>query len=176
MIANPPEKQRDDEAHRRPAPGLVGDDLEGAHDGLDLQADVGDDANDGNRRNQRREQQGLAVAKAEEVRDRGDAIGLGDAHDPGEHHHREGGHQGRPEVDRQEGEPRGGGAADAPVKGPRGAVHGEREGVDVGVVDKAAPASLLALGDPGDAEQQQQVAQQDEEDVVGGEHRVSTGR
>ena len=140
---------------------------------LQLQRDVGDDADDGDQRDQRGQQRALAVAAGDEVGDRGDPVGLRDAdhlahHDPGQQHR-----QHRPEVDRQEPDPGGGRAPDAAEIGPGGAVDGQRQRVDPGVVDHRAAACRAPVGEGGDREQQQQVAEGNAEDERPGDHQSS---
>ena len=137
---------------------------------LQLQRDVGHDADDGDQRDERGERRALAVAAGDEVGDRGDAVGPGDAdhlahHDPGEQHR-----QHRPEVDRQEPDPGRRRPPDAAEIGPGGAVDRQRQRVDPGVADHRAAERRPPVGEGGDREEQHQVAERDAEDQRGGDH------
>ena len=97
---------------------------------LQLQGDVGqraghrDDGDDGGHR------LALAVARGEEVGDRGDVLALGEPHDAQQEAPAEREQQDRPEIDREEVVARGGGEADAAEERPGRAVDGQRQGID----------------------------------------------
>ena len=137
----------------------AGEDREAARHRLELERDIrnrSDDRDDGDGRSDRL---ALAVAAGDEVGDRGDAPGARDAdhlaqHAPGQHHR-----QRRPQVDGQEPQPGGGGAADAAEVGPGAAVDRQAQGIDPGVADHAAAGGGAAVGPGGHAEQRQQVGQ-----------------
>ena len=118
--------------------GVLQDDREAVRDRLQLQRDVGHDADHRDDRDQAAEQLALAVARGDEVGDRGDAVRLADADDLAQHVPPQRRHQRRAEVDRQEADAARRRAPDAAVERPGGAVDRERQRVDVRVGDDAA--------------------------------------
>ena len=68
-------------ARRRPAQHVREDGLERGRHRFELQRDVGDRADDGDQRDGRRHRLALAVARGDEVGDRGDVLRLGEPHD-----------------------------------------------------------------------------------------------
>ena len=139
--------------------GRAGQDLVAGGDRLQLERDVGDDADDGDEGDEGGEERALAVAAGDEVGDRGDAVGLGDAdhlaHDDPGHEHR----QRRAEVDRQEPDPAGRRPPDAAEVGPGGAVDPPGQRVEGGVVDDRAPLGRAPVAPGGDGEEEEQVAE-----------------
>ncbi len=138
-------------------PGGAGQHAVAGVDRLQLQRDVGHDADHRDQRHQPGQQRALAVTAGDEVGDRGDAVGARDAdhlaqHQPGQQHR-----QRRSEVDRQEPDAARGRAADAAEIGPGGAIDRDRQRVDPGVGDHRALLHGAPVGPPGDDEQQQQV-------------------
>ena len=136
-------------------------------DRLELQGDVGNDADHGDQGDERGQAGALAVAAGYEVGDRGDAVSAGDAdhlahQDPGQQHR-----QHRPEVDWQEPDPGRRCPPDAAEVGPGGAVDGQRQRVDPGVVDHRAAERRPPVAEGGDGKEQQQVAEGDPEDQRG---------
>ena len=130
---------------------------------LELERDVGNRAQDRHDGDQPRQDGALAVARGDEVRDRGDALRLGDAQHLLHQEPEQQGRQGRPEIDRQEVEPLARGQPDAAVEGPGGAVDAERQRVDVGAADQAAALVGPAVAPRGDGEQHAQIEQRDEQ-------------
>ena len=154
-------------ARRAPAarPSGVVSSAIAAGDGLQLQRDVGHDADHGDQRHQPGQQRALAVAAGDEVGDRRDAVAARDAdhlahHHPGQHHR-----QRRPEVDRQEPHAGRRRAADAAEVGPGGAVHRHRQRVDPGVADDRAALARAPVAEAGHREQQQQVGERRADDA-----------
>ena len=136
-------------------------------DGLELQRDVGHDADHRDQRHETREQRALARAAGDEVGDRGDAVDAGDAdhladHDPAQDHG-----EGGTEIDRQKPDAAGCGAAHAAEVGPGRAVHRHRQGIDPGAVDHRAPLPRAPVADIGDREQQQQIGERSSDDGSG---------
>ena len=80
----------------------------------------------------------LAVARGDEVGERGDAVDLADADDLAQTNHHSTAISVGPEVDRQEADAVGGGAAHAAVEGPGRGIDRERQRVDVRVGDDRA--------------------------------------
>jgi hypothetical protein len=175
--------QRDVEAdvgrHRHRRAAIRHDDFrvaqqqaDGARNGLELQRNVGNDADHGDDRHQPAEQMALAIARGNEIGDRGDAVGLDDAdhleqHEPAERHH-----QRRPEVDRQEADSRHRGAPDAAVEGPGGAIDGHRERVDGRVGNQRPPLVGALVAPPGDGKQQPEIEQRNGDQDRCVEHRL----
>ena len=106
-----------------------------AGDGLQLQCDVRQDADQRDHRHQRRQRPALAIAAGDEVGDRRDAVLARDADHLAQHRPSQQHRQRRPQVDRQEPQARRRGAADAAEVGPRRAVNTHRQGIDPGVAD-----------------------------------------
>ncbi len=80
--------------------GILQQHVEAGRDRLQLQRDVGHDADHRDDAHQPAQKRGLAVARGDEVGDRGDAVGLADADDLAQHEPAEQEHESRPEVDR----------------------------------------------------------------------------
>src|SRR4029453_17189202 len=77
--------------------------------------------------------------------------------------------QGRADIDRQKSDAVRGGAADAAVEGPRRAIDGDRQGVDVRISDDALSAIRPLVAVIGDGEQETQVQKRDDDDCRRGE-------
>ena len=124
---------------------------------LNLQGDVGHDAEDGDQGHQGTQPERFAVAQADEVGNGSDIVFLADLDDAPQDEKPGKSSQRRAEIDQQKVDAGGGGPADAAVKGPRGAVDRNGEGVDIGVPDDAPADDLSVVGIPGDQEDQQSV-------------------
>ena len=135
-----------------------------AGDRLELQRDIGHRADRGDQRRDQRDVKALAVARAEEVGDRGDLLGLGQPDDAPEQRKAEQEHQHRADIDRQEFRPALGGEADRAEEGPRRAVDGEAERIDIGPRLAAAARRRAAVADAGDREQQRHIGDRGEDD------------
>src|SRR5258708_29507466 len=139
-------------------------------DGLQLQGDIGRDDDDRDDRHQPAEQLALPVPRGDEIGDGCDAVALADAQDLPHHRPPQHGDQRRPEIDRQEVHAARRRPADAAIEGPRRAVDGDRERVDIGAGDDAA-AGIGALVAPiCDLEQKAQIAESGAENEPGRQH------
>ena len=150
--------------------GVVREHGEAVRYRLELQRDVGDDADHCDHGDEPGEQRALAVARADEVRDRGDAVGLADRDDLANDDEPQRGDQRGSQVDRQEPDSARRRAPHASVERPRGRVNAERERVDVGVGDQAAALVGAAVAVPGDAEQRAEVCERYDADDPALEH------
>ena len=155
---------------------VVEDHRDAGRDGFELERDVRHDADHRDQRDDAAEQGALAVARGDEVGDRGDAVGLGDAQHLAQHEPPQAGHHGRAEVDRQKAEAARRGAPDAAVVGPGGAVDRDRERVDVGVVDDAAALVGAPVAEIGDREQPAQIGARDQQDRPAAQHLSAAAR
>ena len=119
-------------AAARPGAGmrLRQDGLQRRRDRLELQRDVGDRADDGDQRHRRRHRLALAVARGDEVGDRGDVLRLGEPHDAHDQRRAEPDHQDRPDIDSEEIVAGARGRADRAEERPRGAIDRERQRID----------------------------------------------
>ena len=143
---------------------------------LQLQRDVRHDADHRDDRDQAAEQRALAIARGGEIGDRGDAVGLGDAQHAAEHEPPQAGHQRRSEIDRQEPDAACGGAADAAVEGPGGAVDRDAERVDIRAVDDAAPLLGAPVAVVRDREQHAQIGARHQQQDPAAQHAVGPQR
>ena len=150
--------------------GVVREHGEAVRHRLELQRDVGDDADHCDHGDEPGEQRALAVARADEVRDRGDAVGLADRDDLAHDDDPQRGDQRGSQVDRQETDPARRRAPHASVERPRGRVDAERQRVDVRVGDQAAALVGAAVAVPGDAEQRGEVCDRYDADDPALEH------
>ena len=111
-------------------PGVGEDRAERRRHRLELQRDVGDRTDDGDRGDGRRHRLVLAVARGDEVGDRGDVLCLGEPHDAQDQRIPERQHHHRADVDRQEVVAGARGEPDRAEERPRRAVDRERERID----------------------------------------------
>ena len=161
----------DPERGRHPV-RLAGDDLVAAGDALQLQGDVGrrgDHRDDGD---QHGEAGALAIAGRDQVGDRGDAVRPADADQLAQQPPPADEDQGRAEIDGDEFEPAARRGADGAIKGPRGAIDRNREGVDQRRLqpgDWSRPRA--SVDDEGDGEEQGDVAEADRQQDVEGKHQ-----
>ena len=95
---------------------------------------------------------------------------LGDAKDFLQHQPSQGGHQGRPQINRQEGRAGRSGAPHAAVEGPGRAVDRQRECVDVRVADDAFADVGPFVTVIGHTEQHPDVAEGNENDGFSSQH------
>ena len=143
---------------------------EARRDRLQLQRNVGHDPDHRDDRHEPAEVIALAVARGDEVGDRGDAVHLADADDLADQEPAEDEGQRRAEIDGKKADARGRGAPDAPVEGPGRAVDGDRQGVDVGARDDAAALVRPAVAVIGDRKQDREINQRDRDDREPGQH------
>ncbi len=144
------------EAERRAAV-VLDHQADRAGDRLQLECDVGDGADDGDQRGDRGDGKTLAIARAEEVGDRGDLLGLGEYDDAAKQREAEDEDEHRADVDGEEFEAALGGEADRAEEGPGGAVDGEAERVDVGARARWPAARRPAVAEAGDDEKQRHI-------------------
>jgi hypothetical protein len=141
------DEQRDVAEHRlRHAGGHVEVGEDGAERGrhrLELERDVGDRSDDRDQRDGRGDALVLAVARRDEVGDRGDVLRLGEPHDPGDQRRGEPDHDDRADIDGKEVVAVARGEPDRAEERPGGAVDRERERID----DRAR-ADAPACADP----------------------------
>ena len=138
--------------------------LDRVADRLQLQGDVGNDADEGDHRDDGGEALILAVAGGDEVGDRGDALGLGELDHPPQDREAEDEEQDRPDVDGEEIEAFVGRQSDRAEEGPRGAIDPERQGIDGGTARYRGTTTGFAIAVIGDSEQQADVGDCDCED------------
>ena len=108
---------------------------------FELQRDVGDRADDRDQRDGRRHRLMLAVARRDEVGDRGDVLRLGEPHDAQDQRRGKPDHQHRPDIDREEVVAGARGEPDRAEEGPGGAVDRERQRIDQRPRAAAAPCA-----------------------------------
>ena len=106
--------------------------LEADGDRLELQREVGEQADRRGDGDEHGDAAALAVAGRDEVRDRDDVLGAGDADHPRDQRPAEPHDEDRADVDREVVEPALGGDADRAVEGPGRAVDADRQRVDRG--------------------------------------------
>ena len=159
------------------APGLAaGDHLVAAGYRLELERDVGRDRHDRDQGDEDGEGRALAVARRDQVGDRGDAVHAADAHELAQDRPPADEDQRRAEVDGDELEPAARGRPDGAVEGPGGAVDRDRQRVD----DRRAHPAQLALPGAavdveGEREKRRDVAKADGEQEVEREHQSWPG-
>ena len=139
-------------------------------DRLELQRNIGNDADHGNQRDQARQQRALAIAAANEIGNGRDAVSLGDADHLAQHHPAQHHRQSRPEVNRQKPDSARSGAPDAAEISPCGAVDGQRQRIGPGVVDDRALLRRARVAKIGHGKEQQQVGKRGANDERGREH------
>ncbi|MGX1324196.1 hypothetical protein AB7M17_007649 [Bradyrhizobium sp. USDA 377] len=134
-------------------------------DRLELKRDVGKHAKQRGERHEGRQHLTLAVARGDEVRDRGDVLRLRDRDHLGQQPLPEQQHQGRADIDRGEVQTAGGGAPDRPVEAPRGVVDRKRQAIAdrgrPGVRRNQRPAGAPPVAPPGNQEQRGHIAGSD---------------
>ncbi len=163
------DEQRDVAEHRlRDAGGHVEmrqDRAERGRHGLELERDVGDRSDDRDQRDRRGDRLMLAVARRDEVRDRGDVLRLGDPHDVQDERRGEPDHQHRADIDGEEVVARPRGKPDRAEERPGGAVDRKRERIDHHPRAARAVAHARVVAIARDDEQQPDVAEgYDDED------------
>jgi hypothetical protein len=124
-----------------------------------LKRDVGNGAQDRGERDDDRERLVLAVTRGHEVRDRGDVLRLSQPRDLYEQRTRNRESENGAEIDRKEIEACGRSEAHRPEKGPRGAVHRDRERIDVGTAPTVHPGRPHAIAICREREKQSEIDQ-----------------
>ena len=145
------------ELRRHDDPGVLHQDVEAGRDALQLKGDIGRNHDHRDHRDEPPQELALAVAGGDEVGDRGDAVVLADAQNLAQQVPPQNRHQGRTEINGQEVDAARGGAADAAVERPGGAIDGDRKGVNIGTRDQAAPLKGALVPPVGDGEQKAQI-------------------
>ena len=164
------EHQRNEPAREVAALGSSGKKGEGRHDGLELEPEVRGDADDRNDGDEGREREGLAVPRSDEIRDRRDPVLFRQKDDLPEDDPPEGGHERRADIGREEAQARVRRLSHAAVERPRGAVHGEREGIDVGIRYQALPLPLFPFSQIGHGKKKKKVGEYDKQQYPGRKH------
>ena len=147
----------------------------GLRDRLELQRDIGGRGHQRDGGRERGDALRLAVARRDEVGDRGEILVARKRHDALDQPEAETDHQDRPDIDRQEIEPALRGESDGAVIGPGRAVDAEAEGVDERAPAPAQEARGREIAAPGDEEQQPAVAQRGRENGGRGQHGGAVG-
>ncbi len=137
---------------------------------LELQRDVGHRGGERDQGDQGREVLALAVARGDEVGDRGDVALVGDRHHATEHAAKGDEQQCRAEVDREVVDARRGRAAHRAVKCPRRAVNGQRQRIHVRAQPAVGRIQRPAIARPGDREQHAQIGDADRDQRETAEH------
>ena len=170
------DEQRDVAEHRlRHAGGHVEmgqDRAERGRHRLELQRDIGDRADDRDQRHGRGDRLVLAVARRDEVGDRGDVLRLGEPHDVRDQRRGEPDHDDRADIDGEEVVAGARGEPDRAEERPGRAVDRERERID----DRpraAPPRARMLVAIARDDEQQPDVAERNDDDDPALQHRVS---
>ncbi|MEZ0030173.1 hypothetical protein ABIF68_000543 [Bradyrhizobium japonicum] len=109
---------------------LAQDRFERGGDRLELERDVGHRADDRDQRHRCRRRLALAVARADEVGDRGDVVRFRELDHTAQDAGAEPDHQDRADIDREEVGRGAGGEADRAEEGPGGAIDRERQRID----------------------------------------------
>ena len=141
-----------------------GDRAERRRHGLQLERDVGQHADRGEQGGGDADDAALAVARGEEVGDRGDVVLLGQPHHLAQHRIAHHDHQGRAGIDQDEVDARGRGAADRAVEGPGRAVDGQRQAIDGRRHRACRPVAGISVAEIGDGEEQAEIGQRQRQD------------
>ncbi|MNF76050.1 hypothetical protein D3C84_581470 [compost metagenome] len=169
-------EQRAETQRHQLADRLAGDDADGIGHRLDLQ---GEQRQHGDQHEHRGQGAGPGAAKAkgEQVGQRGQLVGAGQAQDRVQQHRGQQEGAGKAQVDGQEAVAILVGEVHGAVERPGAGIHAQRQGVDQRVAHQRAKHSA-ALGQPGDAEQHQQVDGADQQQVgqvKARRHRAGSG-
>ncbi len=153
--------------------GRGGQHREGGGYRLQLQGDVGQRTDQRHQAGEGRQRLGLAVARGDEVGDRGDVLTLGDADHLGQYRPEQQEGQQRADEDTGERPARGGGLADGAVVGPGGAIDGQRQAVDDRAAVGRPVAACIAIAAPGNQKQDGDVKQRDGNQQPAWKHEFS---
>ena len=164
------------DAAQRPAGKLAhpGDRLQRRGDRLELQRDIGRDADHRDDGDEHRQPARLAEARRQQVGDRGDALVVADADEAAEHEPPADEHQRRPQIDGEILETAARRRTHGAVKGPAGAIDRDGERVDEGrAQERRLVVARLPVAHIGDEEQQPDIADGDGDDHVRRQHQPS---
>ncbi|MNC19335.1 hypothetical protein D3C75_672650 [compost metagenome] len=169
-------EQRAETQRHQLADRLAGDDADGIGHRLDLQ---GEQRQHGDQHEHRGQGAGPGAAKAkgEQVGQRGQLVGAGQAQDRVQQHRGQQEGAGKAQVDGQEAVAILVGEVHGAVERPGAGIHAQRQGVDQRVAHQRAKHSAT-LRQPGDAEQHQQVDGADQQQVgqvKARRHRAGSG-
>ena len=139
--------------------------------GFELQRDVGDHADDGDQRHRRRHRLALAVARGDEVGDRGDVLTLGEPHDADDQRIGETHHQHRADIDGEEIKTGPRRNADRAEERPRRAIDRKRQRIDHEPRAAAAEQLMPPVAIARHQEQEPDVAKRDDDDDPALQHR-----
>jgi|GEM_PF-3044360 len=147
--------------------------VDAEHDALELQGDVGQDADQADQRHHDCQHLRFAVAGGDEVGDRGDVLLLTDQDHLLQHLWRQQQQQDRPQVDRQEGPQLFGRLADRAEECPAGAVDRQRQAVDPGPY-AGRHRFTITVAIEGDGEQNSHVGKGDQSDQPTGQRHANS--
>ncbi|MNZ68345.1 hypothetical protein D3C78_866100 [compost metagenome] len=138
------------------------------HDAFELQRNVGQHTDQANQRHHHRQRLGFAIARGDEVGDRGDVFLFADHHHFLQDPRRADQQQDRPEVDRQERPELFGGLAHGAEERPAGAIDRQRQAVHPGAhTRRQGRAATVAI--EGDGEHDGHIGQGDDGNQPGGQ-------
>ena len=158
-----------------------GESAKGQRDGLQLQRDIGRGGDHGQNGDDHPHGVRLAIARRDQVGDRGHALRLADAHQLAQEPPPADKNQRRTQIDRGEFQPRARRVANRAVERPGGAIDRQRQRVDQRRAQKARLAARStqvfrpALGQRGDDEQKDDISQRRRDQHVQG-HGALSGR
>ncbi len=140
---------------------------------FELQRDVGDHADDRDQRHGRRHGLALAVARGDEVGDRGDVLPLGETDDADHERIGEADHQHRPDIDGEEIEAGSRRHPDRAEERPGGAIDRQRQRIDQEPGAAAAHEFVPAIAIARDQEQKADIRERDDDDDPALQHGAS---
>ncbi len=140
---------------------------------FELQRDVGNRADDRDQRDGGGDRLALAVARGDEVGDRGDVLRLGEPHDAHDQRREQADHQHRADIDGEEFVAGARGRADRAEEGPRRAIDRKRQRIDQqpGAAARGRAADAIAI--TRHQEQQPDIAERDRDDDPALQHACS---
>jgi len=148
-----------------------GDAAERRRHRLKLQGDVGQHADGREQCRSHADRTALAVARGEEVGDRGDVVLLGKAHHFAQQRRARSDHQHRAGINQDEVDARRRRAAHRPVESPGGAVDRQRQAIDRRRRPRSGrPGTLVPIPEIGDGEQQAEIGQREGQYLCFGDH------
>jgi hypothetical protein len=130
---------------------------------FELQRDVGDHADDRDQRDGRRHRLTLAVARGDEVGDRGDVLALGEPHDADDERIGEAHHQHRSDIDGEKVKAGARRHTNRTEERPRGAVDRQRQRIDEKPRAAAADALAAAVAVTRYQEQKPDIGERDDD-------------